>query len=455
MLIAYAFWHHIAPPLPLRDHWFWLLWCALPIFGLRLRLFGYLWTHTPLHDVMILLIMVTAFNYMNAPLHRESYLAVMARPLFGMWLAIYLIELARYQGRLQTLFILTCGMAGVLALLALTATQWHMSKSGALWVIIERLPHFDFRAVPWDQPYCGALVQQVSAQRCFSVAGLLRQGLFSFNPNEIAGALVWVAPMMAGFATLRQDTQAETSQAQRVVQWIIVIWALILFALLTLALVLGQSRFALIGLLVSLVIVAWFGLPRGRKLALAGIALAMLLQLGLVLGMGRSADAEASLSISARDQSSLSSRVAIWERSLWMLRDYPATGVGMYLFRTWVDTETYQVPSYVERNLPPPPHAHNEWLHIGAELGLPGVLVFISLQAVAVWMLWRGWQAGNATGRTMALAVFAGLLAHMIFGLGDAIALWDRYQFLLWWLLGLAGAQFVLSRQAPLIPAIL
>ena len=58
--------------------------------------------------------------------------------------------------------------------------------------------------------------------------------------------------------------------------------------------------------------------------------------------------------------------------------------------------------------------------------------------------------------RAVAVAVAAGLLAHMVYGMGDAITLWDRFAFGYWWMIGLAAAQYVLvvlGARSHLLPA--
>ena len=86
-----------------------------------------------------------------------------------------------------------------------------------------------------------------------------------------------------------------------------------------------------------------------------------------------------------------------------------------------------------------------EWLQAATDLGVPGLIVFVGFQAAAGWMLWRVWRRGSPRDRAVALAVAAGLVAHMIFGLGDAIALWDRFAFGYWWMIGLAAAQYAVT----------
>jgi hypothetical protein len=40
------------------------------------------------------------------------------------------------------------------------------------------------------------------------------------------------------------------------------------------------------------------------------------------------------------------------------------------------------------------------------------------------------------------LAAATGLLAHAVYGVGDAITLWDRFIFVFWWIMGLVGAVY-------------
>lgn len=79
-------------------------------------------------------------------------------------------------------------------------------------------------------------------------------------------------------------------------------------------------------------------------------------------------------------------------------------------------------------------------------MGLTGLALYIVMQVVILQMLWYGWKHGDHKTRTIALATFSGLISGAIFGIGDTIAIWDRFQFVIWWLLGLAGAQYILAQ---------
>src|SRR5438477_7439531 len=68
-------------------------------------------------------------------------------------------------------------------------------------------------------------------------------------------------------------------------------------------------------------------------------------------------------------------RVEIWSRALQVIHDFPLTGIGMGAFRTAVPALYPYVISDPEKVH----HAHNLYLQIGADLGLPGLAAFGAL----------------------------------------------------------------------------
>lgn len=420
LVMSYAFWHH-SPPL--RDQWVWLLWLAIPAFRIRMALVGHFWTWTPLNDLLLLFLLLTAYNFANAPFARNDYVIVMSRPLLGIWVFLYCLEVARATKRLHGLLLVLVGASLLLGAVALTTTQWAMAKSAPFAFLIAALPRFDYNAY----------------------GDAIRNLLLGFNPNEVAGALAWLAPLMAGLALgSRGRTKAESAP-----DWLwraLRVGAGLAFALLFVALFVGQSRFAIAGVLGSLVLLIVALVPHSaRRYALLGaVGVVALLQAALVLNVFNPAAADAGGGLSARDQRTFSTRFELWERGVRMMVDYPTTGTGMSMYRTAVSQPEYVIQYYVEQGFPPP-HAHNEWIQMGADLGVPGFLLYIGWQLVVLWMLWKGWRSGDERLRIVAAAVFAGLLAHAAYGLGDAVTLWDRFSIVLWALVGLAGAQYVLA----------
>jgi putative inorganic carbon (HCO3(-)) transporter len=150
------------------------------------------------------------------------------------------------------------------------------------------------------------------------------------------------------------------------------------------------------------------------------------------------------VSLIERDEESVSARFDIWVSALHIMSDYPLTGVGLNMYRDGRVRELYPVPAFAQPVLP---HTHQEWLQIGTDLGFPGLAAYLALQVTTGWMVVRSYRDGDQRARGVIVGAGGGLLAHAIFGLGDAIPIWDRFAFLMWWLLALVAAQdFLVNR---------
>lgn len=64
-------------------------------------------------------------------------------------------------------------------------------------------------------------------------------------------------------------------------------------------------------------------------------------------------------------------------------------------------------------------------------------------------MLLRIWRTDDNLVRAAALAAGAGLVAHAFFGLADAIALYDRFIFAYWLLVGIVAGCYLQATRAP------
>lgn len=430
-LARYALW--IAEPLILlfiiwymwfdssiRVEWLWTLWLAVPIFRLRLYAQGRVATWNPLLDLFVALVLLMAYNFDNAPYQRSSYLIIACRPVLGIWMYAYFTDHARTHKTTAWLLIGTLGMGAVLGFIALTASAW-TSKLGALQFLVDVMPVINYNTVT------------ILGTQPFANMGL------RFNPNEIAGALAWVCPVAFGLMI--------ASRPQPTILWrLIQLGAAVTFAILLLALMLGQSRFAIGGVLLAMGLLPFVLMPntRRRYVVLGFVAVLILLQAALLLNLIPSTTQTETAGISERDQRTFSTRFDLWDRGFQMMLDYPTTGVGMFGYRFFMREDPYTIPYYVERGTWAP-HAHNEFAQVGADLGVPGFLLFIAWHVVGARMLWRGWRSGNAEARLVAVVAAGGLLAHGVYGMGDAITLFDRFTFIFWWMLGLVGAQYSLA----------
>jgi putative inorganic carbon (HCO3(-)) transporter len=148
----------------------------------------------------------------------------------------------------------------------------------------------------------------------------------------------------------------------------------------------------------------------------------------------------------------LDGRIEIWSRGLYLVRDFPLTGAGMGAYGPLVDR---LYPFFLE----PPgsiPHAHNLFLQVAVDLGLPGLLAWLVVVVGVLVGAWRVWQAGRRRSDALALRLGAGLLACLaamaVHGITDAVV-WTmvRSAPLVWAVFGMiCAAHQVYYQETPL-----
>jgi len=216
------------------------------------------------------------------------------------------------------------------------------------------------------------------------------------------------------------------------------------------------SRAGLLGALVAVLVVGGLFLcrprlaraaPPGRRLLLG--ACVLVLAGGLaplsdgVRGLAKDAY-YAGLKLTGIELHDASFRQLLWRKTLEMSSERPLTGVGAGNFPV-------EFPRF-ERLVAPKPHAHNDALQVLAELGLPGLLLFLSLLVSTALLLARGLPGPGDRERFALLAGLTGVLVVLMegglfevpFALGATAAQ-------LGWTIGLAGALNVPAR-APWCP---
>ena len=133
-----------------------------------------------------------------------------------------------------------------------------------------------------------------------------------------------------------------------------------------------------------------------------------------------------------------------WQTSLQLIRKYPLTGIGLGRFRYEYQTsgppEQYNVPY----------HAHNIYLHIAVEHGIPSLLLFLWIIVIIWQQIFAGRQASalfGAAGKpkifyaeVWGIGTFIGtsgfLISALVYGLADNI-LHQRTVLLFWFMIGI------------------
>jgi hypothetical protein len=78
------------------------------------------------------------------------------------------------------------------------------------------------------------------------------------------------------------------------------------------------------------------------------------------------------------------SRWSMWKSALAMLRDHPLLGVGIGNFPFYSFRYAFPVPGAWARFARVARYAHNELLHAGAEMGIPGILMIILAMVIVI-----------------------------------------------------------------------
>jgi putative inorganic carbon (HCO3(-)) transporter len=175
--------------------------------------------------------------------------------------------------------------------------------------------------------------------------------------------------------------------------------ALLVSGLLAALLVLSQSRGALLASLVAIPVVTvainwrwlWLWVPLG------------LLGLGAALMGGLHIEVAALAVDTGSSISTLQGRAELWSRALYLMQDFPFTGVGLGMPEPVIKL---LYPTFLTGPDSVWSHVHNTYLQVGSEMGLPGLIAYLALlltvAAVLVRQLRRP-QAGIYQGLSVGL----------------------------------------------------
>lgn len=383
---------------------------------------GAWWQRTPADWAMLFLfgVMLPVAVWAAPPVLREQY--SWPRALIMVWNYCLFYSVATHAGRSAgALRGLTWGLIGVSALIALMAPlgiQWG-NKIPMLAPLLDRIPSV--------------------------LRGVFSGAESGFSPNQVAGALLFVLPLLVAFGLLAP----RRGRLPRPEWWLIALVGLGMSGVL----VLTQSRGGLLGFGVGVAVVATLPHRWGRWGVLIGGSLAAVSApwwfgslLDLLGGVGAMANGA---------ESTLASRQEIWQRAMYGIQDFFFTGMGLGTFRAILPIlyPLFTVGPDVDMA-----HAHNFFLQTALDFGVPGLtalLVIYGLAMAQIVRLWRCTQPATdalplqATWRTLAVGLAGCLAAQTVYSQFDAVAMGSKPNFLLWYLLALifGAAQWALHRQ--------
>lgn len=353
-------------------------------------------THTTLFDSPILLLLTCVPLSFSVTIDAAQSLPKVYGIVLGVafFYAIVNAVMTRRDLAGATLWLVI--VCAAIALAGLVGTDWAQGKIISVSFIYDHLPRF--------------------------IQGIPRSIAGGFARNGVGGTLAYVIPLLAAlvFAARRPDLQ----KAGENVPWLIPagVIALVL-ALLTLALT--QSRGGIFGTVAGLLVVAGW---RERRLVwgIGAGALGLIILIALGYGnalMGFVLQMDAS-------NATLASRLEVWQRGLMMVRDFPYTGIGIGAYNSIAHL---LYPFFIAAPDEVVPHAHNQFLEVAVDLGIPGLIAYVALLTAFGICAARAYRANqDANVRALVVGLVAGMFAHHVFGLTDAFILGTKPGIVMW-----------------------
>jgi len=135
-------------------------------------------------------------------------------------------------------------------------------------------------------------------------------------------------------------------------------------------------------------------------------------------------------------EQSLVERFYLWDRAVSVIRAKPLTGTGINTYtkahQRYDRTKNWRVQNY---------YAHNGYLQMAAETGIPGALFFLT--GIGLLFVRTERRLKNAQGASEALLVrgaATGVIAFLVMSLGDTIMHNNQSVYFLWFFMGLCMA---------------
>ena len=247
----------------------------------------------------------------------------------------------------------------------------------------------------------------------------------TINPNILAGALVVILPL--GLALALRGGWARR-------RWVpLLLWAPVL--LMTNALVLSQSRGSWLALGVAVLVLGWLYWPRFFTVLVVSSVVG-----GAVVWWHYGVHPFLDNGLVHSAQASLLRRFDIWRLSLQLVAEHPVTGIGLGAYEQAFTARFPTLPLVGGRLAPP--HAHNLFVQLALDLGIPGLVAYLCLLAALVRPLLIHRQHAHKIHHhhsyPLASGVVSAVTAMLVVGCFDN-ALWGTKLLILpWCLLALA-----------------
>lgn len=359
---------------------------------------GRLGYRTPMDFGIVLIELMAVVTVLITALPDLTYPQVM-RLLIGIGLFYSIVSWVSSVKKIESSLLATIMIGVILAGTALISVQWVVDKLRFLnFTFLTRLPE---------------IIQD------------------RVHPNVMAGNLAIFVPFALGAGIFSGKHYSLAARA-----------CLVGLALaISGVIILTQSRGAFLAVIAAIFILAWL------RSVWVGVALSLFGLAGLAYAYFSGFDfIRAYYWLVASGGDTLGIRMEIWSRALFMLHDFPFTGVGMGSFQDVMNMLYPLRPTPVEIG-----HAHQIFLQVAVDLGIPGLIGWGSCLLVTFACAWDLFRKGRLLDswwmRTVGACVLAGMTAVVVHGMTDAVTWGTRASVIVWGIWGVcAGAWLYQAR---------
>jgi putative inorganic carbon (hco3(-)) transporter len=298
-----------------------------------------------------------------------------------------------------------CVLGAILAVIVLIGTQWGSELPGFLRTITT-ITTGRFRPFWKEEGYAG------------------------FNTNIAAGTLAMFLPVVVSYAVFPSGFKRRVSVLSVVLSGI----AMSTAVLLCLLLLLTESWGALLGIACAAAAVL---ASRGWRwsVVVGMISLGLLIMLTTYASPERSGFVNA---VMADVSFSADSRLELWSRAIYMMQDFPFTGIGMGSVRVVLPL---LYPTFRLSPTIPMDHLHSVYLNTGAEMGLLGLIALCAFLLGLLNFSLDALRNGNCDSLAPSVAgLFGTLIVFCVHGLTDAVTTSTWAHLVAWGLFGVGVA---------------
>lgn len=276
------------------------------------------------------------------------------------------------------------------------------SVFGATGMLNLNVKHFDFLAKLKE------LLPSINIRLPGAVEGI--------HPNAVGGLLTLFIPVffILVFFRVNKPKGKESFLYGKMFKWFAVFGLIISVFVL----ILTQSRGAWAGLFFGLL--AMFAVKAKRKKVIIVVLLVVFILILFILYYSLNQIEKVQL-MARQVKDTIAFRISMWDLAVRIIHTHPLLGIGLNEFR-------YHFEMNYDMS-----HAHNSFLNIAVELGLPSVVVYMILLINIGYMTLSTWEKSPSRWSSyLILGLGSGQFAHLIFSLTDTIRLGSRAGIFFW-----------------------